>query len=100
MKIYLDDVRDTPDGWERFYTTEQLIMYLHDAGFGGIETISLDHDLGEGIATGYDFLVWLEERVYLGEVTSLPKILIHSDNSVGRENMKRCLESIARRMKK
>lgn len=93
MRIYLDDERQTPEGWVRAYTVPELInlFILHGTN---IEEISLDHDLGDGQQTGYDFLRWLEEKVYNQELSTLPIIKIHSANPVGRRNMELTLLSM------
>ncbi|PZP08852.1 MAG: hypothetical protein DI621_07230 [Pseudomonas protegens] len=44
MKIYLDDERQTPQGWVRTYWPDEVIALLKA---GGVEDISLDHDLGD-----------------------------------------------------
>lgn len=48
MKIYLDDVRMTPEGWHRCYKIEEIQRLLCEALLGGeeITDMSLDHDLG------------------------------------------------------
>ncbi len=99
IKIYLDDERSTPEGWNRFYTAEELIFFLDDdlrSHLDNIETISLDHDLGDGKKTGYNFLLWLEEKVHEDPTFPIPEIVIHSANPVGRANMARVLQSIER----
>ena len=59
MKVWLDDVREAPEGWIHIRTPEEAIDLLRS---GAVEEISLDHDLGifteEGEATGYDVLLW------------------------------------------
>jgi hypothetical protein len=91
MKVYLDDERTAPDGWILVKKVEDVI-YLYD----NITDLSLDHDLGEGNKTGYDFLCWLEEKLFCfpGTISKLPNITIHSQNPVGRQNMQRVLQSI------
>jgi len=91
MKVYLDDIRDTPDGWVRVYTVPELQKLVQDSN---ITVISLDHDLGDGQPTGYDFLVWLEREVGEGRIPNPPRLEIHSANPVGRQNMARAIESI------
>ncbi|WP_336511202.1 cyclic-phosphate processing receiver domain-containing protein, partial [Vibrio anguillarum] len=44
MKVYLDDERDTPEGWVRSYWPEEVIELLKS---GNVTEISLDHDLGD-----------------------------------------------------
>lgn len=103
MKIFLDDERETPAGWTRMYTAEEVINHLdnyHRAQLGvfvnPITHLSLDHDLGENVLTGYAVLCWLEEKIFNDPTFPLPEITIHSANPTGRANMNRALESIKR----
>lgn len=96
MKIYLDDVRECPEGFELFTTAEQLILFLGTHSWNDIEVLSLDHDLGEDRMTGYDVLRFIEEEVFRGEKYLPFEILIHSANPVGRSNMERAIASIER----
>lgn len=61
MKIYLDDERETPEGWQRSYTVEETITLLQNHE---VSALSLDNDLGEGNQEGYKVLDWLEEVSY------------------------------------
>lgn len=55
MKVYLDDERQTPEGWHRFYWPEEAIELLKQ---GKVTEISLDHDLGDDEhGTGYDVVL-------------------------------------------
>ena len=93
MKIYLDDERDTPEGWVRAYWPDEVIQYLET---GQVEEISLDHDLGDdGKGTGYDVILWIEEAVALRGFQS-PKMRVHSANSSAREKMEAGIRSIER----
>ena len=92
MKLYLDDERIPPEGWVLVKTVPELIKLISSEET--IEQISLDHDLGDDQLTGYDFLCWLEEQVYLNKLTYLPIINIHSANPTGRINMALALRSI------
>ena len=91
MKVYLDDERTPPEGWELVKTVPELIKLMSQET---IEQLSLDHDLGEDQLTGYDFLKWLEAQVFFKRVTHLPTINIHSANPTGRINMALALRSI------
>ena len=105
MKIFLDDVRDAPDGvnvpafwdagWIVVRTAKEAIEFLEIAS---VEVISLDHDLGNDIAnqTGYDVAKWIEERVANDCNYFPPMILIHSANPVGRRNIAAACDSIER----
>lgn len=93
MRIYMDDARTTPHGWERTYTVEETIIALESRM---VTHLSLDNDLGEGLAEGYKVLDWLEERVYTDLTFPIPEITIHSSNASRVEYMQRALRSIER----
>jgi hypothetical protein len=83
--VWLDDVREAPEGWVHVKTPEEAIDLLRS---GEVEEISLDHDLGlatpEAERNGYDVLVWLEEALATGAwKRNVPLIRIHSANPVG-----------------
>lgn len=103
MKLWIDDVRPAPNGYDEWAHSvneaKQLILECEDfyrrvAESRGwefsIELIDIDHDAGDYTCDGGDYiklLDWLEEtgRNY--------PIRIHSQNVVGRMNM----EAICRR---
>lgn len=94
MKVYLDDERDTPEGWVRVYWPDEAIGLLKG---GDVTEISLDHDLGDDErGTGYDVLLWIEEQVALHGYQA-PAIRVHSANSSARQKMEAAIEAIARR---
>ncbi|ARL91038.1 cyclic-phosphate processing receiver domain-containing protein [Burkholderia pseudomallei] len=94
MRIFLDDERETPKGWERVYWPDEAITLLRQ---GDITEISLDHDLGDDErGTGYDVLLWIEEQVALNGMTP-PKMRIHSANSSARAKMLAAIEAIEMR---
>lgn len=91
MKVYLDDERKTPDGWERVYWPNEAIDLLQT---GKVSEISLDHDLGDDDrGTGYDVILWIEEAVFTKGFTP-PVIKVHSANSSAREKMERGIKKI------
>lgn len=92
ISVFLDDLRDTPEGWVRTYTPQETIELLKN---GNVEHISLDHDLGddEAIGTGYDVLLWLEEQVATRRATP-PVIWLHTDNASARQKMKAAKDQI------
>ena len=98
MKLWLDDVRPAPEGYVWCKSVNQAkaviqalecckdIFTDHDCN---IELIDIDHDAGEYVDCGGDYiklLDWLEEtgRNY--------PIRIHSMNVVGVANMRRIIE--------
>lgn len=85
--LYLDDERETPDGFERVYTAPECIKRLEK---GDITLLSLDHDLGNfsGVGCGADVTKWLKEKVYNDPTFKMPAVFLHTQNPVGKENMK------------
>ncbi|MCJ7713025.1 hypothetical protein MUO66_01000 [Candidatus Bathyarchaeota archaeon] len=91
MKVYLDDKRETPEGWIRVYWPKEAIDILKQ---GSVEEISLDHDLGDDQrGTGYDVIKWIEEQVITNNFKP-PKIKIHTANCSAREKMEAGVRSI------
>ena len=92
MKVFLDDERETPNGWIRVYWPDEAISLLET---GDVEEISLDHDLGDDErGTGYDVLLWIEEAVITSDFIP-PKIKVHSANSSARHKMELGISNIA-----
>lgn len=93
MKVYLDDERVTPEGWTRVYWPQEAVALLKA---GGVEEISLDHDLGDDErGTGYDVLEWIEEAVVLNGFIP-PVIRVHSANPPARVRMQAAIKTIER----
>lgn len=91
MKVYLDDLRPTPEGWVRVYWPDEAIELLKT---GEVEIISLDHDLGDDErGTGNDVVLWIEEAVFTQHFTP-PEIKVHSANSAARKKMEAGIASI------
>ena len=98
MKLWIDDVRPAPKGYEWLKTVDESKSFIQfiefrnrryaihtPEGVNDIELIDIDHDAGDYAQLGGDFiklLDWLEEtgRNY--------PIHIHSMNPVGVENMR------------
>ena len=93
--VFLDDVRDPPEGWDLVRTAPEAIARL---AAGGVTHLSLDHDLGDGpgAGTGYDVLLWLEEQVALHGFTPPEDITVHSANVSARPKMEAAITSIRR----
>ena len=92
MKVYLDDERIPYAGWILVKTPAECIALLST---GQVEAVSLDHDLGddEGIGTGYDVLLWMEEQVVTNGFNP-PEIRVHSANVSARVKMEQAVNSI------
>lgn len=97
MKVYLDDERETPQGWVRVYWPDEAIELLKT---GKVFEISLDHDLGDDErGTGYDVILWIEEAI-VTQGFNPPKIKVHSANSSAKIEMELGIKSIAEKIRK
>jgi hypothetical protein len=90
VKIWLDDLRPAPWGYESARSVNEAKTLIREAERNGIEieVLDLDHDLGDFANQGGDaikLLDWLVERE-----TFYP-VEIHTANPVGRANMESVL---------
>lgn len=90
MKLWLDDLRPVPYGYEGAKSVNEAKKLIQEAEHNGIEieALDLDHDVGDYADQGGDairLLDWLAERE-----TFYP-VEIHTANPVGRANMERIL---------
>jgi len=95
MKLWMDDVRPMPDGFDvHAKTALETIEHLKS---GKIVEVSLDHDLGDDVDdyTGYFVAMWIESQAYLGSLQRL-KWSIHSANPVGKQYMEMALRNADR----
>lgn len=110
IKVWLDDIRPAPEGyiWVKNVCTAKKYCYFYlDEGEDGhlhitIEEIHLDHDAGEQSVMGGDYiklLEWLEEKTYTEDWVIDSVFKIHSQNTVGVNNMKAIIEHNNWRMK-
>jgi hypothetical protein len=87
MRIYVDDIREAPEGWLLADCAGIALHFLQNLD---VEAISLDHDLGEDSLTGYDI------AKKMVELSLWPKdIYCHSANPVGRINILALLQRYA-----
>ena len=93
MKIFLDDVRDYPKGWIKTRFPSVVIYLLENKN---VTELSLDHDLGNDDynGTGYDVLLWIEEKVFTDINFIPPKINIHTSNYGVRKKMEQAVKKI------
>jgi len=112
MKLFIDDIRPAPEGWQQARTVTDAIRFLSQFE---VSEISLDHDISmlvevDGthrpfpsketfMAVAYYICAkyWVEKKMGDGLIhTHLcehpPKIIIHSANPVGAENMRKLFE--------
>ena len=91
-KLWIDDVRPAPDGFDWIKTASDAVQYLVE-NWAAVTVVSFDHDLGDDSESGYDVLTWIERRV--AEGYRFPgEMRVHSANPVGRQNMEAAIRSI------
>ena len=91
MKVWLDDVRTSPKGWTWVKTPKEAATLVEE---NDVDEVSLDHDLGFCIFTGYDFLLWLEKKVVLHNFKPPAKIHVHTSNPSARVKMELAVKKI------
>lgn len=97
MKIWVDDVRPMPEGYTHHaYSVEAAVMMIESADELGekIELIDLDHDAGDYVKYGGDYIRLLDylenhHNEWIKEMNT--SFRIHSQNVVGRQNMQRII---------
>lgn len=90
VKIWVDDIRPTPDGYMNFTSVNSFIDWFNENGADSIEVLDLDHDAGEFHDDGGDYIRILDFLEF-NDVKDLV-VRIHSDNPVGRQNMQRIIK--------
>ena len=85
MKLFVEDSRDFPPvGYQCCRSAENAKLMLSVMKF---EAVSLDYSLGTDKETGLDILIWMKENGI-----SVPEIIIHSNNVIGKEKMREYAE--------
>lgn len=80
MKLWVDDERPAPEGWQWAKTSLEAIHQLHGNWLERTEEMSLDHDLG-GEDTTRRVVLWLCENPSYWPFV----VHVHTANPVGRE---------------
>lgn len=97
-KLYVDDMREPFSAdWVVCKSVNEAMELIKERGLPA--EISMDHDLGEGQKTGYDFTKELTD--YIIENALYDEFLnidwnYHTANPVGRDNMKRFINSMTK----
>jgi hypothetical protein len=99
MRVFLDDERmpdgvpglPEPEAWVIVRSAIQCIALLET---GEVVAVSLDHDLGADVPTGYDVACWLEMAHAEGRQVPA-QLYVHTANPVGRGRMLAALRRLA-----
>lgn len=91
-KLYVDDLRTCPEGWDVARNFHQAIVMLEEHEY---DEVSLDHDIasfyGNKEMTGYDVLQYLIMKKLEG-ATVPAKVYVHSANPVGIVKMQQDID--------
>lgn len=91
LRIFLDDER-VPSGviglpesesWVTVRNAAECITLLESSA---VEAVSLDHDLGNDVPTGYAVACWLEQAHAEGRPVPA-RLYVHTANPVGRQRI-------------
>lgn len=88
MKLWLDDIRPAPEGWEWVLTADDAIDAMRT---GTVTHASLDNDLGEDQQEGRRVVYFMAEN----DLWPSEGIDIHSANTVAVEYMRGMVERYA-----
>lgn len=106
MKLFVDDIRPAPEGWQQARTVTDAIKCL--AHFAeSIEEISLDHDISYAVEVAgmqrpfpspesFQAVAYFIAVLY-GQVEKKPAITIHTANPVGARELENILNTFPTR---
>jgi hypothetical protein len=93
-RLYLDDSRPAPTGWELARTIDEAVTILRR---GEVTDLSVDYDLGNpATGTGVTLLEWVEAAVAEGKIP-LPDLQAHSGSALGRRRLELQIDAIIQR---
>lgn len=90
VRIWIDDVRQPPEGYLWFKKTEDFIDYVDQNGVDDIKLIDIDHDAGDFQEFGGDYIRCLDYLEFR-KAKNL-NIRIHSQNPVGVKSMRQIIK--------
>lgn len=85
IKLWLDDVRAAPRGWQRAHTAPEALAYIAS---GKVTHASLDHDLGSKVYDG----TWLVRAMATTGHWPTEACYVHSANPAGAARMKSIID--------
>lgn len=86
INIYLDDERETPEGYIRTYNVEETIELIKQNN-GNIYILSLDNDLGSGLEEGHKVMDWIEEQAFNNTLKPIGRLIFHTQNPGAEDKM-------------
>lgn len=89
MKVYLDDERRAPTGWQQVRQSQEVIELLKA---GGVQELSLGNDAR---GAGDEVLRWIQEAVSICDFDP-PVIEVHTVNPAARNRLTSGIRAIQR----
>jgi hypothetical protein len=90
LRVWLDDAKEMPDGYNVWIKNAHKMADLIDAG--NVSHISFDYDLGSDSLTGYSVALYIEQLAYYHQINPITWE-IHTSNAVGKKAIKETMES-------
>ena len=97
MKLWIDDIRPAPPGYTQVKSVNEAIYFIAnrnivhaDDTYWTIALIDIDHDAGDYVNDGGDYIKLLDWMEY-NDINDIP-IHIHSMNPVGVQNMRAIIQ--------
>lgn len=101
MKLFIDDIREAPDGWVLVTTVTNAIKFINRYRYE-IKEISFDHDISypvmvNGVSRPYpspetfQAVAYYVNSMYGSTPEDWPKIFIHSANPIGAKEISNIL---------
>lgn len=87
MKIWLDDLREAPEGYVHIKSVNEAKDFIMQ--HSDIELLDLDHDLGDFAKDGGDAIELLKWLIETGRTCP---VKLHTMNPVGRQNMQALID--------
>ena len=93
MKVFMDDVREAPEGWTRTYNIEETKALLLTRQ---VISLSLDNDLGslDPKTEGHHVLSFLEEVINDDMTFPIPVMTVHSSNAARAQSMSQTIKRL------
>lgn len=89
MKLFVDDVRDAPEGWVVARTVTDAIRILATQG---VKEVSLDHDIAFQERHGFDLETFEGVAWYIAAMKEPPEVTIHTGNAPAAYRMRDIIE--------
>lgn len=108
MKLYIDDIRPAPEGWQQARTVTDAIKTINRFA-SEITDISLDHDISMAVSVGGEYRPFPSPETFQAvayficvmweHLENKPNIIIHTANPVGGAELRAILKTFPTEIK-